>query len=73
MLRPLRENDRKALEKREPSLAKTSIPSVEDIKKWYETKKSLMKVTLNLVARDGQLETMMKTYFHDRFLKDDGN
>ena len=73
MLRPLRENDRKALEKREASLAKKYIPLVEDIKKWYETKKHLIKVNSNLDARDKGLETLTKTYSHKRLLKDDGN
>ena len=73
MLRPLTEDDKKAVQMRETSLEKKSVPSVEDIKKWYETKKNLIKVTSNLDARDEGLETMIKSYSSEPNLKDDGN
>lgn len=46
---------------------------MEDIKKWYETKKTLIKVTSNLDGMDGALEAMIKIYFHKRLWDDDGN
>ena len=73
MLRPLSEDDKKAVQVRETSLKKKSVPSVQDIKKWYETKKNLIKVRSNLDARDEGLETMIKSYFNEPILKDDGN
>ena len=73
MLRPLTQDDKKAVQMRETSSEKKSIPSVPDIKNWCETKKNLIKVTSNLDTRDEGLETMIKSYSNERILKDDGN
>ena len=73
MLRPLTEDDKKAVQVREKSLEKKLVPSVEDIRTWYETKKNLIKVTSKLDARDEGLETIIKSCSNERILKDDGN
>ena len=73
MLRPLTQDDKKAVQMRETSLEKKSIPSMPDIKNWYETKKNLIKVTSNLDTWDEGLETMIKSYSNEGILKDDGN
>ena len=73
MLRPLTEDDKKAVQVREKSLEKKLVPSVQDIRKWYETKKNLIKVTSKLDARDEGLETIIKSCSNERILKDDGN
>ena len=72
MLRPLTQDD-KAVQMRETSLEKKSIPSMPDIKNWYETKKNLIKVTSNLDTWDEGLEMMIKSYSNEGILKDDGN
>ena len=72
MLKPLSENERKAVEQRETTLAKSSIPSTSQIKKWYETKRNLIKVTSKLDARDEGLENMIQSYSNERLLRDDG-
>ena len=73
MLRPLTADDQKAVQVRETSLQKKMVPTVQDIKKWYETKKHLIKVTSRLNARDEGLETMINSYSDERILKEDGN
>ena len=73
MLRPLTADDKKAVQVRETSLGKMSVPSVQDIRKWHETKKNLIKVTSKLHARDEGWETIIKSYSDERILNDDGN
>ena len=73
MLQPLTADDKKVVQMRETSLEKKSVQSVQDIRKWYETKKNLIKVTSKLDARDEGLETIIKSYSDERILKDDGN
>ena len=73
MLRPFTADDKKAVQMKETSLEKRSVQSVQDIRKWYETMKNLIKVTSKLDARDEGLETIIKSYSKERILKDDAN